>query len=243
MYGGSIKELYTFYSSRLKQRQTYCCDGAEAPCLLLQRLKIPIDNNALCQEEKEIRELHLDFCRLEPGPRPARLMQPQQGSFFMFLFLVLEWALSLTHVVRKGYFLCVLFLCLYLRRCIQSSLCTADIAEGEAFSWGTDLSRPSKVAAGISDYLMGLADYEKAFAVGFLRKGKWPGGCLGVVKLCMKSWWSFRRSHKHRIRWAISSHQAGKSLDCPTTCRRSRIKYFSPARQVRETFTDCPFPR
>lgn len=84
MYGGSVKELYTFYSSRLKQRQTYCCDGAEAPCLLLQRLKIPIDNNALCQEEKEIRELHLDFCRLEPGPRPARLMQPQQGSFFMF---------------------------------------------------------------------------------------------------------------------------------------------------------------
>lgn len=67
----------------------------------------------------------------------------------------------------------------------------ADITEGEAFPWGTDLSRPSKVAAGISDYLMGLADYEKAFAVGFLRKGKWPGGCLDVVKLCMKSWWSF----------------------------------------------------
>lgn len=35
--------------------------------------------------------------------------------------------------------------------------------------------------AGISDYLMGLADYEKAgFTVGFLRKAKRAGGCLDL---------------------------------------------------------------
>lgn len=36
------------------------------------------------------------------------------------------------------------------------------LLKGKHLLGGTDLSRPSKVTAGICDYLMGLADYEKA---------------------------------------------------------------------------------
>lgn len=55
------------------------------------------------------------------------------------------------------------------------------LLKGKHFFQGTDLSQLSMVTAGICDYLMGLADYEKAcFTVGFLRKEKWAGGCLDL---------------------------------------------------------------
>lgn len=75
------------------------------------------------------------------------------------------------------------------------------LLKGKHFLRGTDLSHPSKVTAGICDYLMGLADYEKAVCCGVPEKGKWAGGCLDLIKLCMKSWWPFQQSRKHRIRW------------------------------------------
>lgn len=55
------------------------------------------------------------------------------------------------------------------------------LLKGKHLLGGTDLSRLSMVTAGICDYLMGLADYEKAcFTVGFLRKEIWAGGCLDL---------------------------------------------------------------
>lgn len=91
-------------------------------------------------------------------------------------------------LLRRGYFLpgrvifsVFLFFIFNLCLCIQSSPYTAVIAEGKAFTGGTDLSQLSMVTAGICDYLMGLADYEKAcFTVGFLRKEEWAGGCLDL---------------------------------------------------------------
>lgn len=54
------------------------------------------------------------------------------------------------------------------------------LLKGKHLFQGTDLGRLSTVTAGICDYLMGLADYEKAcFTVGFLRKekmGRWTFG-------------------------------------------------------------------
>lgn len=44
---------------------------------------------------------------------------------------------------------------------------------------------------------------------GVPEKGKWAGGCLDLIKLCMKSWWLFQQSHKHRIRWVA----AGRNLE------------------------------
>lgn len=125
---------------------------------------------------------------MEPDPRPVWLMQPQQGSFFTFpppcsscsgMSTVTETC------CQEGIFLCVPFLHLYLHQCIQPSLLI--LLKGKHFLRGTDLSRPSKVAAGIYDYLMGLADYEKAVCCGVPEKGKWAGGCLDLIKLCMKS--------------------------------------------------------
>lgn len=99
------------------------------------------------------------------------------------------------------------------------------------------MSRLSSVTAGICDYLMGLADYEKAcFTVGFPRKGKmgrwtfgsqlnyaWrPDGCVREADTGSDG--------LLQVRIGRSGQQAGRSLDHAITYRGSRFKYFNQAR-------------
>lgn len=138
----------------------------------------------------------------------------------LFLFLVLERALSLTHVVRKGYFLCVPFLCLISVSASSPHCVLLILLEGEAFSWRHWFEFPSKVTAGIFDYLMGLADYEKAC----LLWGSWEreNGQVDAWIWLNYAWTMhellpFQQSHRGsdgrlQARIGTSSQQAGKSL-------------------------------
>lgn len=104
---------------------------------------------------------------LEPGPRTAWLYAAPAREFphiptSLFLFLVLEWALSLRQVVRKGYFSVFLFSTFISVSASSPHSVLLILLKGNHFLRGTDLSRPSKIAVGICDYLMGLVDYEKA---------------------------------------------------------------------------------
>lgn len=95
-------------------------------------------------------------------------------SSSLFLFLVLERALLMRHSARQGYFLWLPFFSIFIS--VHASIphhILLILLKGKHLFQGTDLSRLSSVTAGICDYLMGLADYEKAcFTVGFPRKGK-----------------------------------------------------------------------
>lgn len=98
------------------------------------------------------------------APDPPGLCSPSKGvssRSHLLVPLSCSGMGTVTEICcQEGIFLCVPFLRLYLHQCIQSSLLI--LLKGKHFLRGTDLSRPSKVAAGICDYLMGLADYEKA---------------------------------------------------------------------------------
>lgn len=164
MYGGRVKELYTLQQTAETKANIFILVGQRYHAWSHRGLKSQVITMPIAKKKRKLGTAlgtsagwNLQNCMAYAAP--AREFPHVPTS--LFLFLVLEWALSLTHVVRKGYFLCFPFLCLYRCHCIQSSLCAADIAEVEAFSWRHWFERLSKVTAGICDYLMGLADYEK----------------------------------------------------------------------------------
>lgn len=189
-------------------------------------LKIPSDNDVYCQEEKETGKLHLTSVGWNlPGPRPAWLMQPQQGSFLMFpppcsSFLFWKGHCHWHMLSGRDIFYVSLFsalspsvhpvLTVYCWYCLK----------GKHFLGGTDLSSPSKVTAGIFDYLMGLADYEKAC----LLWGSWEreNGQVDAWIWLNYAWTMhellpFQQSHRGsdgrlQARIGTSSQQAGKSL-------------------------------
>lgn len=162
--------------------------GAEVPCLFPQRLKIPSDNNAHCQKEGNW-GARLECLCAETWPQTHLAYAATAREFLQiptsfFLFLVLERALPL----RQGRFLPGRVIFSIFLFSIFISVCASSphhmlllLLRQKHLLRGTDLSRLSMVTAGICDYLMGLADYEKAcFTVGFLRKEKWAGGCLDL---------------------------------------------------------------
>lgn len=111
------------------------------------------------------------------------------------------------------------------------------LLKGKHFLGGTDLSRPSKVTAGICDYLMGLADYEKAC----LLLGSWERDNGQVdAWICLNYAWNpdghFGKATSTDQMGGCRpglEHQASKQgslwIVLPI-CRGLRVKYFSRGR-------------
>lgn len=230
--------------------------GAGVACLLPQRLKIPSDNNAHCQEEQEIGELGLNFSGLDPGPRRAWLMQPQQGSFLRFpppCSSSLFWKGQCHWDMLPGRdIFCFPFFHLYLCRCIQSSLYTADIAEGKAFTrrhWFESTEYGHSRHLWLVDGISRL--WESMFHCGVPEKGKMGRWMLG--SRLNYAWRPDGHVKKAvgtgsdgvlQVRIGRLSQQAGRSLDCPIIYRGSRFKYFSQARWEKPAqITSVPFIR
>lgn len=166
-----------------KGKPTDFCE-AQIPNLLPQKFKIPNSKNAHCQKEKQTGEISLNFSGWDVAPEPFGLHCPAREfpqipnfSFSLFWRSHCHWDI-LAGTDIFSVFLNSIFISFHasIPRPILLIL-----LKGKHFFQDTDLSQLSMVTAGICDYLMGLADYEKAcFTVGVLRKEKWAGGCLDL---------------------------------------------------------------
>lgn len=108
MYEEGQKSFILLIEASWNKGKSIGFGGAAVLCLLPQRLKIPCDKNAHCQEEQETGELGLNFCGLESGLQTSLVYAASAREFphiptSLFLFLVLEWALSLRHC-QEGVF-------------------------------------------------------------------------------------------------------------------------------------------
>lgn len=238
MYGGSVKELYTLYSSKLKQRQTYWFwwgrDTMPAPT---EAQKSQVITMPFAKKKRKLGSSTWTSVGSNAAPDPPGFCSPSKGVSFTFLCP------------------CSPFFC-WNGHCHSHTLSGRDIFSvfllSAFISFGASsphrvllillkgkhwFESASKVAAGICDYLMGLVDYEKACLLwgswerenGQVDAWMWlsyawnPDGHFGKAR-------STGSDGQLQVRIGTSSQQAGKSLDCPTTCRWSRIKYFSQGR-------------
>lgn len=132
----------------------------------------------IAKKNRKLGGFCLNFSGQEPGPRPTWRMQPREMSFLRFpppgsSSCSGEGSTAIETWCGAGIFsifLSSIFISVHASAPHRILLIAL---KGKHLLGGTELSRLSMVTAGVCDYLMGLADYEKAcFTVGFLRGEK-----------------------------------------------------------------------